>query len=99
MDRHFFHSGPTNIRYYGFAICSLDQQLPVGMVFSISSHTVHTLQVWAVVWILCVGESAGPNRRTTVVLLSGYKYPVHSHPAKWNADRRLIFLISSALLF
>lgn len=63
MDRHF-HSGLTDVRSYDFAICSLDQQLPVCMVFIISSHTVHTLQVRAIVWILCVGESVGPNRRT-----------------------------------
>ena len=65
------HSGLTNVRSYDFAIWSLNQQLPVCMVFIISSHSIHTLQVRAIVWILCVGEPAGPNKRTIDLLILG----------------------------
>ena len=60
----------TNIRPDGAVAC-VDQQLPVGLFFRISSQTVDALQERAVVWIICVGEAVQDNSRW---LCEGFLY-------------------------
>ena len=48
----------TNIKSDGF-VGFFDQQLPVSAVLCTAFQTIHTLQIWAVVGILGVGEPAG----------------------------------------
>lgn len=56
-----FQSRLTNVRSCDFAVGTLDQKLPVCVFLITSSQSVHTLQVWAVVHILCVGKPAQRN--------------------------------------
>lgn len=67
-----FYSELTNFGSLEATVCDIGQQLPVGMSFIIPSHTVHTLQIRAIVYIVTKGESMKKTKQisTTAVRLS-----------------------------